>query len=369
MVTQRKKWLSGVVGGLLMTACLTASAADNTLHIYNWSDYIAPDTLAKFQKETGIKVVYDVFDSNEVLEGKLMAGSTGYDLVVPSSNFLERQSKAGIFEALDKSKIPNYKNLDPEMLQLVAHNDKDNKYGIPYMMVTTGIGYNVDKVKAVLGKDAPVNSWDLILKPENLEKLKSCGVAFLDAPSEVYATILHYLGKDPNSTNAEDYTGAANDLLMKLRPNIRYFHSSQYINDLANGDICVAIGWSGDVMQAANRAKEAKNGVNVAYSIPKEGALTYFDMFAMPADAKNKDAAYQFLNFLLKPEVIADISNHVFYANAVKDATPLVNAEVRDNPNVYPPADIRAKLFTLNVQSPKLDRVITRAWTKVKSGK
>ena len=185
----------------------------------------------------------------------------------------------------------------------------------------------------------------------------------------MYATVLHYLGKDPNSTSAEDYTGAANDLLMKLRPNIRYFHSSQYINDLANGDICVAIGWSGDIMQAANRAKEAKNGVNVAYSIPKEGALTYFDMFAMPADAKNKDAAYQFLNFLLKPEVIADISNHVFYANAVKDATPLVNAEVRDNPNVYPPADIRAKLFTLNVQSPKLDRVVTRAWTKVKSGK
>ncbi|MFC0229235.1 spermidine/putrescine ABC transporter substrate-binding protein PotF [Serratia aquatilis] len=369
MVTQRKKWLSGVVAGVLMAASVTVSAADNTLHIYNWSDYIAPDTLAKFQKETGIKVVYDVFDSNEVLEGKLMAGSTGYDLVVPSSNFLERQSKAGIFEPLDKSKIPNYKNLDPEMLQLVAHNDKDNKYGIPYMMVTTGIGYNIDKVKAVLGEDAPVNSWDLILKPENLEKLKSCGVSFLDAPSEVYASVLHYLGKDPNSTNAEDYTGAANELLMKLRPNIRYFHSSQYINDLANGDICVAIGWSGDIMQAATRAKEAKNGVNVAYSIPKEGALAYFDMFAMPADAKNKDAAYQFLNFLLKPDVIADISNHVFYANAVKDATSLVNPDVRDNPNVYPPADVRAKLYSLNVQSPKMDRVITRAWTKVRSGK
>ncbi|WON78159.1 spermidine/putrescine ABC transporter substrate-binding protein PotF [Serratia sp. UGAL515B_01] len=369
MVTQGKKWLSGVVAGVLMAASVTASAADNTLHIYNWSDYIAPDTLARFQKETGIKVVYDVFDSNEVLEGKLMASSTGYDLVVPSSNFLERQSKAGIFEPLDKSKIPNYKNLDPEMLQLVAHNDKDNKFGIPYMMVTTGIGYNVDKVKAVLGKDAPVDSWDLILKPENLEKLKSCGVSFLDAPSEVYATVLHYLGKDPNSSNAEDYTGAANELLMKLRPNIRYFHSSQYINDLANGDICVAIGWSGDVMQAATRAKEAKNGVNVAYSIPKEGALAYFDMFAMPADAKNKDAAYQFLNFLLKPDVIADISSHVFYANAVKDATPLVKPEVRDNPNVYPPADVRAKLYSLNVQSPKMDRVITRAWTKVRSGK
>ncbi len=370
MSTQSNKWLSGAVAGALMACCATAGAADDkTLHIYNWSDYIAPDTLANFTKETGIKVVYDVFDSNEVLEGKLMAGSTGYDLVVPSSSFLERQSQAGIFEPLDKSKLPNYKNLDPDMLKLAAQNDKENKYGIPYMLVTTGIGYNVDKVKAALGKDAPVNSWDLILKPENLEKLKSCGVAFLDAPSEVYATVLHYLGKDPNSTNPKDYTDAANDLLLKLRPSIRYFHSSQYINDLANGDVCVAIGWSGDVLQAANRAKEAKNGVNVAYTIPKEGALAYFDMFAVTADAKNKDAAYKFLDYLMKPDVIANISDFVYYANANKAATPLVKAEVRDNPSIYPPADIRARLYTLQVQSPKLDRVITRAWTKVKSGK
>lgn len=374
MFTQRKKLLSGVVAGALMTALMAVSATtfaaeQKTLHVYNWSDYIAPDTLANFTKETGIKVVYDVFDSNEVLEGKLMAGSTGYDLVVPSSQFLERQAQAGIFQPLDKSKLPNYKNLDPEMLKLVAHNDHDNKYGIPYMMVTTGIGYNVEKVKAALGKDAPVNSWDLILKPENLEKLKSCGVSFLDAPSEVYASVLHYLGKDPNSTDPKDYTGAANDLLLKLRPSIRYFHSSQYINDLANGDICVAIGWSGDILQAANRAKEAKNGVNIAYTIPKEGAMVYFDMFAMTADAKNKDEAYQFLNYLMRPDVVANISNHVYYANANKESQPLLNAEIRDNPGIYPPADVRAKLFTQGVQSPKVDRVITRAWTKVKTGK
>ncbi|MFZ3389273.1 MULTISPECIES: spermidine/putrescine ABC transporter substrate-binding protein PotF [Buttiauxella] len=374
MFTQRKKLLSGVVAGALMTALMAVSATtfaaeQKTLHVYNWSDYIAPDTLANFTKETGIKVVYDVFDSNEVLEGKLMAGSTGYDLVVPSSQFLERQAQAGIFQPLDKSKLPNYKNLDPEMLKLVAHNDHDNKYGIPYMMVTTGIGYNVEKVKAALGKDAPVNSWDLILKPENLEKLKSCGVSFLDAPSEVYASVLHYLGKDPNSTDPKDYTGAANDLLLKLRPSIRYFHSSQYINDLANGDICVAIGWSGDILQAANRAKEAKNGVNIAYTIPKEGAMVYFDMFAMTADAKNKDEAYQFLNYLMRPDVVANISNHVYYANANKESLPLLNAEIRDNPGIYPPADVRAKLFTQGVQSPKVDRVITRAWTKVKTGK
>jgi len=369
MFTLRKKWLSGVVAGLVMAASVTASAEEKTLHIYNWSDYIAPNTVPDFQKETGIKVVYDVFDSNEVLEGKLMAGSTGFDLVVPSASFLERQLAAGVFQPLDKSKLPNYKNMDPNLLKMVAQHDPGNKYAIPYLWATTGIGYNVDKVKAVLGKDAPVDSWDLVLKPENLEKLKSCGVSFLDAPAEIYATVLNYLHLDPNSTKASDYTGAANDLLLKLRPNIRYFHSSQYINDLANGDICVAIGWAGDVMQASNRAKEAKNGVNVAYSIPKEGALAFFDVFAIPADAKNLDEAYQFLNYLMEPKVIAQISNTVYYASGNKAATPLVNEDVRNNPGIYPPADVQAKLFTLKVQDPKIDRVITRSWTKVKTGK
>jgi len=369
MFTQRKKWLSGVVAGLVMATSVTASAEEKTLHIYNWSDYIAPNTVPDFQKETGIKVVYDVFDSNEVLEGKLMAGSTGFDLVVPSASFLERQLAAGVFQPLDKSKLPNYKNLDPDLLKMVAQHDPGNKYAIPYLWATTGIGYNVDKVKAALGKDAPVDSWDLVLKPENLEKLKSCGVSFLDAPAEIYATVLNYLHLDPNSTKASDYTGAANDLLLKLRPNIRYFHSSQYINDLANGDICVAIGWAGDVMQASNRAKEAKNGVNVAYSIPKEGALAFFDVFAIPADAKNLDEAYQFLNYLMEPKVIAQVSNTVYYASGNLAATPLVNADVRNNPGIYPPADVRAKLFTLKVQDPKIDRVITRSWTKVKTGK
>lgn len=369
MFTLRKKWLSGVVAGLVIAASVTASAEEKTLHIYNWSDYIAPNTVPDFQKETGIKVVYDVFDSNEVLEGKLMAGSTGFDLVVPSASFLERQLAAGVFQPLDKSKLPNYKNMDPDLLKMVAQHDPGNKYAIPYLWATTGIGYNVDKVKAVLGKDAPVDSWDLVLKPENLEKLKSCGVSFLDAPAEIYATVLNYLHLDPNSTKASDYTGAANDLLLKLRPNIRYFHSSQYINDLANGDICVAIGWAGDVMQASNRAKEAKNGVNVAYSIPKEGALAFFDVFAIPADAKNLDEAYQFLNYLMEPKVIAQISNTVYYASGNKAATPLVNEDVRNNPGIYPPADVQAKLFTLKVQDPKIDRVITRSWTKVKTGK
>lgn len=363
------KWLSAIAMGLLMATSVSVAAEEKRLHVYNWSDYIAPNTLANFQKETGIKVVYDVFDSNEVLDGKLMAGSTGFDLVVPSDSFLERQLTAKVFQPLDKSKLPNYKNLDPQLLKLVASYDTDNQFSIPYMWMTTGIGYNVDKVKKALGNHAPVDSWDLVLKPENLAKLQNCGVSFLDAPSEVFATVLHYLGKDANSSLASDYTGTATELLLKLRPSIRYFHSSQYINDLANGDTCVAVGWSGDMIQAANRAKEAKNGVNLAYSIPKEGALVTFDLFAMPADAKNPQEAYQFLNYLMRPDVIADVSNHIYYANANQAATPLMNAVVRDNPEIYPPADIRAKMFTLKLHPPKLDRVITRAWTKVKSGK
>ncbi|MDU4267185.1 MAG: spermidine/putrescine ABC transporter substrate-binding protein PotF [Enterobacter hormaechei] len=346
MIALNKKWLSGLVAGALMAVSAgTLAAEQKTLHVYNWSDYIAPDTVANFEKETGIKVVYDVFDSNEV------------DLVVPSASFLERQLTAGVFQPLDKSKLPNWKNLDPDVLKLVAKHDPENKYAMPYLWATTGIGYNVDKVKAALGPDVKLDSWDVVLKPENLEKLKSCGVSFLDAPEEIFAT------------KADDYTGPATDLLLKLRPNIRYFHSSQYINDLANGDICVAIGWAGDVWQAANRAKEAKNGVNVSYFIPKEGALAFFDVFAMPADAKNKEEAYQFLNYLMRPEVIAHISDHVYYANGNKASVPLVSEEIRNNPAIYPPADVFAKLFTLKVQEPKIDRVRTRAWTKVKSGK
>ena len=368
MFNQRKKWLSGVVAGTLMAISAGSLAADKTLHVYNWSDYIAPNTVADFEKQTGIKVVYDVFDSNEVLEGKLMAGSTGYDVVVPSSSFLARQLQSGVFQPLDKSKLPNYKNLDPDLMKKLEQHDPGNKYAIPYLWATTGIGYNVDKVKAVLGKDAPLNSWDLVLKPENLKKLKSCGVSFLEAPEEIFATVLNYLGKDPNSSDAKDYT-AATDLLLKLRPSIRYFHSSQYINDLANGNTCVAIGWAGDILQAKKRAVEAKNGVDIAYSIPKEGALAFFDTLAIPKDAKNLDAAYQFLNYLMDPKVMANISNSVYYASGNKASVPFVDEAIRNNPGVYPTPDTMAKLFTLKVQDPKLDRVRTRAWTKVKSGK
>ncbi|MFP1834861.1 spermidine/putrescine ABC transporter substrate-binding protein PotF [Lonsdalea quercina] len=362
------KRFSNAVAVLLMAVSAIASAQEKILHIYNWSDYIAPDTLENFQKESGIKVIYDVFDSNEVLEGKLMAGSTGFDLVVPSDSFMARLRTAGVFRPLDWSKLPNAKNLDPDLMKLVAQHDPGNRYAVPYLWNTTGIGYNVDKVKALLGADAPVDSWDLVFKPENLEKLKSCGVSFLDAPEDVFAAVLNYQGKNPNSENVKDYSQTAADLLLQLRPFIRYFHSSQYINDLANGDICVAIGWSGDVLQAAQRAEEAKNGVNIRYSIPKEGAQVTFDTFAIPTDAKHLDEAYQFLNYLMRPDVIAKISDRVFYASANKASLPLLSEEVRNNPGIYPSDAVRARLFITMDKSPKLDRARTRAWTRVKSG-
>lgn len=368
MFSQGKKWLPAVIAGALMAISATTVAEQKVLHVYNWSDYIAPDTVANFEKQTGIKVVYDVFDSNEVLEGKLMAGNTGYDVVVPSSSFLARQLQSGVFQPLDKSKLPNYKNLDPELMAKIAQHDPGNKYAIPYLWATTGIGYNIDKVRQVLGKDAPVDSWDLVLNPDNLKKLQSCGVSFLDAPEEIFATVLNYLGKDPNSSNPKDYSGAATDLLLKLRPSIRYFHSSQYINDLANGNICVAIGWAGDVLQAKNRADTAKNGVHLAYSIPKQGALAFFDTMAIPKDAKNTEEAYAWLNYIMDPKVIANISNSVYYANGNKASLPLINADIRNNPGIFPTPDVMKKLFVLKVQDPKLDRVRTRAWTRVKSG-
>jgi Spermidine/putrescine-binding periplasmic protein len=364
-------YIKGLVAASLAVAVTMGSAVaqeEKVLHVYNWSDYIAEDTVANFEKETGIKVVYDVFDSNEVLEAKLLAGNTGFDVVVPSSDFLARQIQAGVFQKLDKSKLPNLKNMDPDTMKLLAEKDPDNAHSVPYLGGTTGIGFNPKKVAAVMGPDFKMDSWDAVLKPENLSKLKQCGVSFLNAPTEIMATVLHYMGKDPNSTNPEDYK-AAGKLLSTLRPYISYFHSSQYINDLANGDICVAIGWSGDVMQAAKRAAEAKNGVEVSYVIPKEGALMFSDMLAIPADAKHPENAHAFINYLMRPEVIAKISNYVSYANGNKASLSMVDAAIRNNPNIYPPTELKAKMFALHVLPAKINREVTREWTKVKTGK
>ena len=345
----------------------SASHAAPTVSVYNWTDYIGETTLADFQAKTGIKVVYDVFDSNETLEGKLLAGRTGYDVVVPSNHFLGRQVKAGAFLELDRAQLPNYPNLDPKLLKLLEQNDPGNAHAVPYLWGTNGIGYNVDKVKQVLGIDH-IDSWAVMFEPENLKKLQQCGVAFLDLADEAFPAILNYMGMDPRSEKVSDYEKAEAKLLT-LRPYITYFHSSKYISDLANGDICVAFGYSGDVFQAANRAKEAKNGVNIAYAIPKEGSNLWFDLLAIPVDATNPQQAHAFINDLLDPEVIAKVSTYVGYANPNLAAKAFMAPELVNNPEVYPPQDVLDKLYISTTPSPAIMRVMTRAWSKVKSNR
>ncbi len=352
--------------GAGLTLAVSVQAA-GTVHIYNWSDYIGENTLADFQKETGIKPVYDVFDSNETLEGKLLAGRTGYDVVVPSNHFLGKQIKAGAFQKLDKSQLPNYSNLDPVLLKRLEQNDPGNLYAVPYLWGTNGIGYNVDKIKAVLGVDT-IDSWAAVFEPENIKKLQSCGVAFLDSADEMMPTVLNYMGLDANSTNPEDYKKAEAKLLA-VRPYVTYFHSSKYIADLANGDICVAIGFSGDMFQAKNRADEAKKGVNIAYSIPKEGGALWFDMLAIPKDAANVKQAHAFINYLLKPEVIAQVSDYVGYANPNPGSDKLMEQSIRTDEAVYPPQAVLDKTYVSIELPPNIQRLMTRSWTKVKSGK
>jgi putrescine transport system substrate-binding protein len=352
--------------GAGLTLAVSVQAA-GTVHIYNWSDYIGETTLADFQKETGIKPVYDVFDSNETLEGKLLAGRTGYDVVVPSNHFLGKQIKAGAFQKLDKSKLTNYSNLDPVLLKRLEQNDPGNQYAVPYLWGTNGIGYNVDKVKAVLGLDK-IDSWDVVFEPQNIKKLHSCGVAFLDSADEMMPTVLNYMGLNANSTNPEDYKKAEAKLLA-VRPYVTYFHSSKYIADLANGDICVAIGFSGDMFQAKARAAEAGKGMNIAYSIPKEGGALWFDMLAIPKDAANAKEAHAFINYLLKPEVIAKVSDSVGYANPNPGSDELMEQSIRTDASVYPPQAVLDKTYVSIELPPNIQRLMTRSWTKVKSGK
>ncbi|MEG7362407.1 MULTISPECIES: polyamine ABC transporter substrate-binding protein [Pseudomonas] len=353
--------LAGAVAGM-------AQADDKVLHVYNWSDYIAPNTVDEFTKATGIKVVYDVYDSNEVLEAKLLAGKSGYDVVVPSNSFLAKQIKAGVYQPLDRDKLPNWKNLNPDIMKTLEVSDPGNKFAIPYMWGTIGIGYNPDKVKAALGDGAPVDSWDLVFKPENIQKLKQCGVSFLDSPTEMLPAALHYLGYKPDSQDPKEIK-AAEELFLKIRPYITYFHSSKYISDLANGNICVAIGYSGDIYQAKSRAVEAKNKVKVAYHIPKEGAGAFFDTVAIPKDAENPEGALKWINFLLEPKVIAEISDTVSYPNANSAATPLVNEEIRNDPGIYPSDAVMKKLYAFPDLPAKTQRLMTRSWTTIKSGK
>ncbi|HET6621202.1 MAG TPA: polyamine ABC transporter substrate-binding protein [Dongiaceae bacterium] len=341
--------------------------ADGELNVYNWSDYIGETTVDDFQKATGITVRYDVYDSNETLEAKLMAGNTGYDLVVPSGSFVGRQIQAGLYQKIDKSKLKNYKNLDPQILQALAAFDPGNEYAVPYFWGTVGIGYNVDMVKERLGDNAPVDSLDLLFKPEYASKLQDCGISMLDAPADMSETALKYLGKDPHSKSEEDYNAVA-DMFAKVRPYIKYFHSSQYINDLANGELCAVIGWSGDVFIAQARADEAKNNVHLDYRIPKEGSLLWVDTLAIPKDAKNADNALKFIDYLNDPQVAANGVNYVSYASPNLAALPLVDDDIKNNPSIYPTDEVKKNLFPDAVAGPDLERLRTRTWTRIKTG-
>jgi putrescine transport system substrate-binding protein len=365
-----KKSLILAQGVLAVSALFVAAPAlaqDNVVNVYNWSDYIAEDTIANFEAKTGIKVNYDVYDNNEIVDAKLLAGSSGYDIVVPSGNFLERQVKAGLLLPLDKSKLSNLGNLDPAVMATAAQFDPDNAHSVPYMINTIGLGYNVAKAKAALGDGAPLDSWDLLFKPEFAEKLASCGIAVLDSPSEVTGIALHYLGLDPNSEKEEDLA-KAEALITAVKPFIRYFNSSQYIDDLGNGEICLALGYSGDIFIAADAAKNAAAGNDVAYIIPKEGAATLIDFLAIPADAPHPEQALAFINYILEPEVVAKITDYVFYANPNLKATEFVTDEVKNNPGIYPPAETIAKAFALTAHNPEYEEILTRTWTRIKTG-
>lgn len=345
-----------------------AGEEEKVLHVFNWSDYVAEDTIKNFEAQTGIKVTYDVFDSNDVLETRLLAGNSGFDVVVPSASFLERQIKAGVFQKLDKGQIPNLKNMDPEIQQRVALHDPNNEHSVTYLWGTTGIGYNEAKIKKILGDNVVPDSWNYIFDPKLAEKFKECGISVLDAPDEVLKIVLAWLGRDPNSQKEEDLQ-AAEDKLLAIRPFIRKIHSSQYIDDLATGDLCVAVGWSGDILQARDRADEAKQGTVIKYAIPKEGTIVWFDMLAIPADAKHPKNAHAFINYLMDPQVAANNSNTVNYANGNAASLPMVNDEVKNDPGIYPTPEVKTKLFPSLAYGEDFNRLMTRMWTKFTTGR
>jgi putrescine transport system substrate-binding protein len=348
------------------------SAADKgadggkVLNLYIWSDYLAANTLPDFEKQTGIKVHVAYFDTNETLETKLLAGSSGFDIVVPTASYFERQIKAGVYLTLDKSKLPNLKNMDPQLMAKVALHDPGNDHGIIYMWGTNGIGYNEKMVKELM-PDAPLDSWRMVFDPAVASKVAKCGISVLDSPAEMMRAVYSYLGKDPNSQNADDLA-QAETVLLKIRPYIRNINSSEYIEALANGDLCVAVGYNGDVMQARDRAREANKGIDIKYAVPKEGSILWFDMLAIPKDAPDPDSAYAFMNYIMTPQVIADISNFKRYANGNAAAQPLVSASVKDDPGIYPPVEQRQKLAVQLADSADQTRAITRVWQKFKTG-
>ena len=341
--------------------------AEKVLNVYNWSDYIEPTVIESFEKDTGIKVNYEVMDSNELLETKLLAGRTGYDVVAPSASFLARQIKANIYQKLDKSKLPNLKNMDPDITKRLEVFDPGNEHAVNYMWGTSGVGYNEGKIKEAM-PDAPVDSFAMFWDPKVAQKFAKCGISVLDAPSEVVGTVLIYLGKDANSENPEDLK-AAEKVLMAVRPYIRLINSSKYIEDLANGEICLALGWSGDVLQASTRATDAKKPYAIKYNIPKEGAVMFFDSMAIPADASHVKNAHLFIDYMLRADVAAKNSNFLSYANSNAASWAAVDADVKNNPNIFPPPDLMAKLVPDMPESAEFTRELTRTWTRFRTGK
>jgi putrescine transport system substrate-binding protein len=356
---------------ILLTAG-QALAQDKVVNVYNWSDYIDPSVLDSFTKDTGIKVVYDTMDSNEVLETKLYAGHSGYDVVVPTGANLEREIKAGVFQPLDKSKIPNLKYAWDEIVKRLQTYDPGNQYAVNYMWGTTGIGYNVDKAKQRMG-DQPMNTWDIIFKPEILSKFADCGIYVLDTPDELIPAAQKFLGLDPNSKDPKDIAKAT-AALMAISKYVKKFHSSEYINALANGDICLAVGWSGDIIQAKNRAVDAhtkspdKPLVDIGYAIPKEGALIWFDSMAIPKDAAHVDEAYTFINYMMRPEIAAKNTNYVSYPNGNLESQKTVNPDILGNTSIYPDAKTMAELFITTPPDAKVQKLWTRSWTRIKTG-
>jgi putrescine transport system substrate-binding protein len=344
-----------------------AAAGERVVNVFNWSDYIDAKTLDDFTRETGVKVVYDTYDSNEILETRLLAGATGYDVVVPSATFLARQIKAGVYMPLDMGKLPNSKNLWPEIAAKLARYDPGNRFAVDYMWYTTGIAYNVAKIKERIG-DKPIVSWDQVLRPENLKKFADCGVYVIDSPEDLFSITLNYLKLDPNSKRPDDIQRAA-DVLASLRRYVKKFHSSEYINALANGDICLAIGWSGDAYQARSRARESGNGVEIAYSIPREGSLITLDALAIPKDAPHPEEAHLFLDYLMRPDVAARNTNATHFANGVAASRPLIDPAILANVSIYPDEATMSRLFAVTAPDLSLQRTITRAWTHVKTGR
>lgn len=370
-----RRWRSGAALAAWALAGVLAAAAGawaqpsagGTLNIYNWNDYINDETLRRFEAETGVKVRYDVYDTNETLDAKLRAGHSGYDLVVPTAApFLALHVKAHLYRPLDKAKLKNYGNLDPELMRQLATNDPGNAHAIPWMWGTTGIGYNSAAVAKIM-PDAPVDSLNILFDPAFVAKFQRCGVMLLDSPTDVIPAALNYLGRDPDSKKKEDLD-AATDVLMKIRPFVRKWHSSEYINDLANGDACLVFGFSGDIKQAAKRAAEARKDFKVMYAIPREGSQVWIDTWAIPADAEHVDAAHSFLDFVLRPNIAALNTNKIGYANAVPASRPLVDPAIRDDPTIYPSDDVRRRFYTLSAPDRVYERLRTRAWTRVTTG-